>query len=203
MEDAVTLEDIVRDPGLIAKSARLPSGEEVMLRPLDPGDAKILGEYFLGLSERTTSLYAPHPFDQATADHLCKAVNNADTLRMLATAHGCGTERVIAYFIVMWRVNEGERARYEEAGIELDSATDCTIAPSVADEYQNQGLGSVMMEHLIDAARRLGRERMVLSGGTREENKRAIHFYEKFGFRKVNEFREAGVNNQDMIMGIR
>jgi ribosomal protein S18 acetylase RimI-like enzyme len=73
----------------------------------------------------------------------------------------------------------------------------------VSDEFQNRGLGSLMMKHVIAVARRLGRRRMILSGGTQATNARAIHFYQKHGFRKVGEFETPGMNNFDMVLELR
>ena len=202
MNLSIGLEDIDRDPGLITVTARLRSGQMVVFRPLAGGDARTLGQYFLGLSAATRALYAPHPFDQATADELCRNVRDSDATRMIAVARSGDGERIIAYFIVLWHVQESDVERYAQRGTILDSGTDCTLAPSVADEYQNQGLGSAMMEHILGVARRLGRRRMVLWGGTRATNERAIHFYEKFGFRKVGEFLIGALNNYDMLLEI-
>ena len=59
------------------------------------------------------------------------------------------------------------------------------------------------MVQLKQFARQLGRTRMVLWGGTQATNDRAIHFYQKHGFRTVGEFQEPpGFNNYDMIMDL-
>jgi ribosomal protein S18 acetylase RimI-like enzyme len=152
-----------------------------------PTDAPILGQYFLGLSEQTKAYFGPHPFDQATASRLC-ATDYTNTIRMIATIGGGDAETVVAYMIFILGVRDAELERFRQAGISLDSETVCTIAPSVADAYQDQGLGSRLMLHLIHIARRLGNERMVLFGGVYATNQRAIHFYEKHGFRTVGAF---------------
>ena len=198
---AMQPEEIDPHPERITIRQPLPSGETVCLRPLTTRDGFILGEYFLGLSETTRALYAPHAFDQATADQICAAINSAEILRMLVTSEREGQERVIAYFILLFGVRDAERQRYQKLGITLDPSTDCLLAPSVADDYQNMGLGSVLMNHLQHVLRRCGRKRIVLWGGTLESNKRAIHFYRKSGFRKVGEFM-TGVNNYDMIVDL-
>jgi ribosomal protein S18 acetylase RimI-like enzyme len=54
------------------------------------------------------------------------------------------------------------------------------------------------MEHLVPLLRRAGKKRIALVGGVRQENVRAIGFYEKFGFRKEGEF-ATKVSNFDMI----
>ncbi|MBN1873759.1 MAG: GNAT family N-acetyltransferase [Anaerolineae bacterium] len=207
MNDLVTIKEIQEDPLRIATLCYLPvpgDGRDktlVTFRPLLARDARRLGQYFLGLSDETRRRYGPHPFDQATADMLCAELNYAQTLRMLATLDLEEAEQVIAYFILVLGVLERDAARYARLAIPLAPDTDCTLAPSVADAFQSRGLGSLMMEHLIRVAVRLGRKRMVLMGGTQATNARAIHFYQKHGFRKVGEFEKPpGFNNYDMIL---
>ena len=206
MNRQITVAEIQQDPSQIATTVHHASIGEITFRSLAAGDAQILGQYFIGLSEDTRRRYAPHPFDQETADALCANVDYADTIRMLATlptgTEG-GQEQVIAYFILQLGVRDGERDRYEKLGIALDSGTDCVLAPSVADAFQDRGVGSLLMAHLCAVARRLGRKRMVLMGGTRGTNERAIHFYKKHGFRTVGTFDwPAGFLNYDMILDL-
>lgn len=188
------------DPQTISTMAMLPTGEQAQLRPLTPNDAAILGVYFLSLSEDTKRRYGPHPFDQATADKLCAEVDNSKVIRMLATVPHQNGERVIAYFILVMGVDPDEIERYTQLGIALDSKTDCTLAPSVADDYQDKGVGSLVLRHVFNTARQLGKTRMVLMGGTQGTNARGIHFYKKHGFVGVGDFEEpVGFNNHDMI----
>ncbi|MBI2506229.1 MAG: GNAT family N-acetyltransferase [Candidatus Latescibacteria bacterium] len=56
-----------------------------------------------------------------------------------------------------------------------------------------------MMEHLRHIARDCGRKRMVLWGGVRQDNPRAVHFYRKFGFEEQEEFMVGEINNYDML----
>jgi GNAT superfamily N-acetyltransferase len=173
-----------------------------MFRPLRAGDGARLGAYFEGLGAETRRRFGPHPLDTVTAHELCNAIDPTRTLRMVATL-GDGTHDaapVIAYFILEMGVTQWELARYAEAGIALDPALDCTVAPSVADAYQSQGIGSPCMAALIEVARQLGRRWMVLMGGVQATNERAVHFYRKHGFEKVLEFEEPpGVMNYDMV----
>ena len=103
----------------------------------------------------------------------------------------------------MLGVGEDDVARYSQVGILLQSATDCTLAPSIADAYLNKGTGSIVMQHVLETARRLGKQRMVLMGGVQATNDRAKHFYEKHGFRWVGDFESpSGFNNHDMILDL-
>ncbi len=199
MSDPITIAAVKAAPGLIAATLTMPDGTPVLFRPLGPDDAGIPGEYFLGLSEETRRRYGPHPFDQATADQLCANIDPGHTLRMIGILDEAGRPRVVAYIILLLGITEGDRAHYARNGIALDPDTDCTLAPSLADAYQNRGWGTVMMRHLIDVARRLGRRRMALMWGTQATNSRAIRFYEKLGFRHIATFEEPpGVFNHEL-----
>jgi GNAT superfamily N-acetyltransferase len=191
--------EIGANPALAAKPIQLASGAPALLRPLTQADARILGQYFLGLSAATRRVYGPHAFDQETADRICAELDSGQALRLLATLGSGEAEQLIGYFILVFGVHEGDRKRYEGLGMALDAEGDCTLAPSVADAHQSAGLGSQMMEHLRHLARACGRRRMVLWGGVRQDNPRAVHFYRKFGFQPVGEFRAGGFNNYDMI----
>jgi GNAT superfamily N-acetyltransferase len=221
MPEHITVSDIQSDPSCIAASLSAPSGLQVTFRPLAAGDAGILGPYFAGLSQDTRRRFAPHAFDQATADRLCATIDYAGTIPMVATIPMAATipmvatipmiatvqdgpqERVVAYFICALGVAPVERERYARAGLSLDPLTDCTVAPSVADAYQDRGLGSCLMGHLIQVARRLGRKRLVLMGGVQATNARAVHYYQKHGFRTVSTFESpAGLLNHDMMLDL-
>lgn len=201
MDTPITPADIQKTPACITIPVTLPSGETACFRPLAPGDAVILGRYFLSLSDETKRRYGPHPFDQATADRLCAEIDPSGTLRMIATL-GAG-EQVIAYFILLLGVTDGDTTHYARNGIALDPLTDCTLAPSVADAYQSQGVGSRLLPELKRIARRLGRRRMVLMWGVQATNSRAVHFYEKHGFRFIAPFEDPpGRMNNDMILDL-
>ena len=188
MMPLISSTDIQADPQCIATNLVTLSGLAFTIRPLITQDHLILGTYFLSLSGLTISLYGPHPFDQPTADRLCAEINYAETIRMIATIPGTAQEQVIAYFILQMGVPSAEIERYAQKKLTLDPQTDCLIAPSVADAYQNQGVGTPIMRHMFDVARRLGRKRMVLMGGVFVMNERAVHYYQKLGFRTVGTF---------------
>jgi len=184
----ITPIDIQANPLCIATNLVTASGLALTCRPITPQDHLLLGAYFLNLSETTRDLYGPHPFDQATADQLCAEINYADTIRLIATIPNAALEKVIAYFILQLGVPPAEIERYAQTNIALDPQADCLVAPSVADAYQNQGVGSPVMRHVFEVARRLGRKHIVLLGGVYVTNERAVHYYQKAGFRTVGTF---------------
>ena len=198
----LTPEAITRDPDCITRDITLRSGERALVRALRHDDAALLGRYFASLSDFTRSRFAPHPFTIEAARKLCSEIDYEQVIRVVAVTDSEDRPEIIAYFILRLGFNEGDGKRYKERGMPLDSATDCAIAPSVTDSRQNCGLGAVGMEYVLSLARRLGRKRVALIGGTRVSNSRAIHLYEKFGFRKVGTFGD-DIESCDMILNLR
>ncbi len=197
----LTFDELHANPHLAAAEFRLRSGETGLIRPLAASDGQRLGGYFTSLSAETRRRFGPHGLDQQTADDLCADIDVSQVLRMVAVLRGPSAEDVIAYFILMFGVTRWERERYAGQGITLEDARDCTLAPSVADAYQNVGLGGIVFSHVAAIARRLGRARMVLLGGTQVTNARAVHFYVKQGFRTIGAFEYPdGVGNYDMLL---
>ena len=185
-------------PDLFESEATLRNGESLLLRALHAGDAPALGDYFAGLSAETQRRYAPHPLTAEHAQELCARIDHDEDLRLLALTREA-RPRIVAYFILRLGMRPEEQARYAALGIPLDAQTDCSLAPSVADAYQDLGLGSLMMPWLFEVASRLGRKRMVLWGGCQITNARALHFYQKHGFTKVGEYETAIHRYWDMI----
>ncbi len=172
------------------RSIALRDGTAVQLRALMTTDGTRLGDYFENLSAATRARFGPHLLDRATADALCATLDPSQTIRFVATR--VPADPIIAYCILMLHVTEHEQARFAHYGLELASTLDCTVAPSVADAYQNQGLGVPLMKHVIECARQLGRRSVVLLGGVQVTNERAVHVYQRLGFQTIGAFEYPG-----------
>jgi GNAT superfamily N-acetyltransferase len=173
-----------------------------LFRALAPDDGRRLGEYFLGLSDATRAVYAPHPFDRVTADAICADLRPGELLRLVATVGPAGDERLVGYMMLHFFSREGEEKRYAACGLQLERSSDCTFAPCVADEYQGRGLGPLMATYLFEFLHRMGRRYVALQGGVQARNTRAVRFYAKLGFRKIGEF-ETQLLNYDMVLDLR
>ena len=191
-------EDLEKLPKGGVKQAFLSTGEAVFLRPIREEDGAILAEFFESLSDETRGFYSPHSFDQETADRICLEAATDNTLRILGILETVALSNVIAYFIVTLALREKEAERFTSYGLSLDPAFACSLAPSVSDRFQNTGVGSTVMAHMVELLRMLGKKHIVLQGGVQEKNQRAVHFYEKFGFEKAGEFQNR-INNYDMV----
>lgn len=188
--------DLQRNPHLLDGEIALRDGTALNVRLHRSDDGERLAHYFTHLSAATRRVYGPHPFDAKQAHAFCRDIDYSHTLRFLAL----DGQHIAAYFILRLGVLDGDAARYGTRGQTLDPATDCTLAPSVADAYQERGLGSALFPRLVDAARRLGRRRIVLWGGVRADNPRAEHFYRKMGFVECGQFETRDTNNYDMML---
>jgi len=178
----------------------LRDGRTAIVRPLQPTDAGPLTTFFLNLSEETRRRYGPHPFDQATAEHLCATINER-TIRFVAVLNdGTPEAEIIGYMILTREIGDADRRRY---GKRLDLESCASFAPVIADVYQNQGIGFQMAQHVLRCAQKLGLRQVILMGGVQATNERARHFYRKLGFRQVGSFltlHPRRLLNYDMIL---
>lgn len=192
----LTLADVAVRPGDFSRAVTSSSGETLTFRPLLPDDDARLAEFLANLAPQTQAFSTFPSYDLAMAQELCAAIARYDKLRWVATAR----ERIVALFELSFDLTADDLARYHSYGIRLDTATDCRFGPTIADDYQNRGLGSRLLLHVFDLARRFAQQRMILWGGVMAHNHRAIHYYQKHGFRIAGAFHnDANILCYDMI----
>jgi diamine N-acetyltransferase len=176
----------------------LKNGAEIVLRKLHEGDAQSLFNYLNGLSGLTRGRFGPHSFDWQTVNEICSG-NKNDCLCYVATENLSG--KIIAYSVLKKGFLQHDAPRLSSYGLMLDENTDCTFAPSVADEWQSAGLGSKMMEYIMEDVRQQGFKRIILWGGVQQSNEKAVNYYMKFGFQLLGYFEYNGMN-ADMVKTI-
>ena len=96
---------------------------------------------------------------------------------------------------------EHDRQRLNSYGLQPDHQTDCTYAPSVADDWQGRWLGTTLFKYILSDAEKMNFRRIILWGGVQADNERAIRFYLHNGFTILGEFQYNG-NNFDMIYNL-
>ncbi len=180
----------------------LPDGSAATLRLLAADDVDALGTFFVELGEETRRLYAPHAFDRETAASLCAGPKPEEAWRFVLVASTPVPGRILAYFIIKLGGYASDAQRYAARGLHLDEATTCSLAPSVADDQQSRGIGSTVLGSILAAMATRGYRTMVLQGGVRALNPRAIRFYEKNGFVRVGDFRVRDLDNHDMMLDL-
>jgi GNAT superfamily N-acetyltransferase len=150
--------------------------------------------YLEGLSPETRSRFGPHPFTPEGIDEVF-ITKHAVQGFIAIDAH---TDEVVAYMLLKAGFLEADGIRYKEYSVQIPETGICTYAPSVADQWQNSGLGSMMLEYILDEIRSSGFKTMILWGGVQASNTRAVSYYLKHGFVEVGWFFHHG-ENIDMI----
>ncbi|MBN1401081.1 MAG: GNAT family N-acetyltransferase [Anaerolineae bacterium] len=185
-----------------AGQIELYDGRQALVRPLRADDVELLSSYFAHLSETSRRFYGPHRFDRETAERLCADADEPEAVRFVALLEGnCDTE-MIGYMILSRDIGDQDRERY---GNELDYDHCACLAPSIADAYQNQGLGTRMARHVLHCAKAMGLRQVILMGGVVDKNLRARRLYERLGFRYVRKFWTHGretLLNHDMVIDL-
>ena len=130
-----------------ARSARLPDGTRVFLRPLRASDLKHAQDYFRGFSEESKYLRFMTPTPNLTPETLAlvvavlKEANAGITVAIVDR----GQEEVL---IGGARIVPTGRRRC------------CEFALSIVDEWQGRGLGKILMREAVRLAHDLGYHRI-------------------------------------------
>jgi acetyltransferase len=129
------------------ESAVTAGGERVAIRPIRPEDAQLESTFVEKLSDESRRLRFVSGIRTLSAEMLARftQIDYDREMALIATVGEGGAERQVAV------------ARY----ITLPDAESCEYAIVIADDWQSRGLGRVMMERIIDVARRAGLKRMM------------------------------------------
>ena len=171
----------------------LKNGRKVILRPVGPSDAAQMLDYLRATSGETPFMVRyPEEVTMSLAQEeqmVCARLENpflADTAAFTDDGllmGNCSVTRISDRYKQCHRV---------ELGI------------SIYEKYWHMGLGTVLMEHALDASRNMeGIEQVELS--VMSKNRRAIPLYERLGFVRVGEVPRAfrfrdGTYDSEIIM---
>jgi GNAT superfamily N-acetyltransferase len=193
----VTLNDVAQNPENFRFSITIKNGENTIVRPLLPTDVNELTFFLQQLSPETRRLSTFNSYDLAMAQELCDAINRYDKLRFVLENQ---EKKIVGLLEFSFDIPGSDAERFKNYGITLSSAADCRFGPTLADDYQDKGVGSQVLPFIFEIAKKFGRSRMILFGGVLNDNPRAIRYYEKNGFTKAGDFvNQDGVNCVDMI----
>ncbi|HEY8467625.1 MAG TPA: GNAT family N-acetyltransferase [Solirubrobacterales bacterium] len=149
-------------PAHLEADVMLRDGSTVRVRPVRPEDAEGIQALFEGLSEEArifrffTGAIAPNK-----AEALARDIDYVDRFALIATRGAEG--RILAHG--MYARTAPDRAE---------------VAFAVADELQGQGLGTILLAHLAEAARGVGVE--TLEAEVMPHNHRMIEVFRESGF---------------------
>lgn len=143
------------------------SGVKLLIRPVRISDEPLLKEFFYSLSETTAYrrfMSTRRNFPHETLQEFFVVIDYTKQMVMLALLKDKGREVVAG--VAQYRGKEGSHT--------------AEVAIVVKDEYQNQGIGTELLEHLTRTARRQGL--LAFSAEVLRENRVMLHLFEKMGF---------------------
>ena len=149
------------------KEITLKNGTLVLLRPEMPTDTEMLWEMFSTLSKASLDNLV-EPFTRGRIEGWTSCIDYGKNLPILAMVKEKKGKRVVGTASLSFYSSEANKHK-SELGI------------TVHDDYQNLGLGTIMIGHLLDIARKKDLKKVFLLVNT--INSRAIHVYEKCGFK--------------------
>ncbi|MGW1059685.1 bifunctional acetate--CoA ligase family protein/GNAT family N-acetyltransferase [Micromonospora rubida] len=153
----------------------LSDGATVGLRPIRPDDAQGIVAMHSRFSERTRYLryFSPYP-----------RIPERDLRRFVVVDH-----RDREAFVVLAADRIVAVGRYERLG---PQAPEAEVAFVVEDAYQGRGIGSVLLEHLADAARRAGIVRFVAE--VLPANGAMLRVFADFGYQVQRQYADGVVH---------
>jgi acetyltransferase len=158
-------------PAQYIGTATLRSGVTVTIRPIRPDDEPRIVAFHETLSERSVELRYYHPFalSQRVAHERLQRISHNDYDREIALVAVTPDNRLIAV----------ARLSRTRGGIAANNA-EATFNLLISDEFQNQGLGTELLERLIVVARAEGVNRLFAEILSINETMQTI--CEKLGF---------------------
>jgi putative acetyltransferase len=143
------------------------NGMRVDFRPKKSGDTEMLWNMFSTLSKDSVSNLIP-PFTRERIEGWTSNINYDDVLTIVAVIKEEKKHRIVGSASLSFNPHEHSK---HKAGLSI----------TVHDQFQNMGLGTALVKHLMDIAKmkRLGKVWLQVT----TDNDVAIHIYKKAGFR--------------------
>ena len=143
------------------------NGLKVVFRPEQPTDTEMLWVMFSTLSKKSASFLLP-PFVRDRIEGWTTDIDYDEVLAIVAAVtEKDGNKRIIGTSSL--RFNSQKPLKHKaEFGL------------TIHDDYQNMGIGTALLQHIINVARTKKISKIHLNVSS--ENVRAIHLYKKVGF---------------------
>ena len=151
-------------PGSLPFTFTTRSGTTLEGHLLTASDLEGLQRFNADLSDFSRGVFLPHAYDLETLSRYAER-NRAGKDRAFVLYRG---EELVGYYF-LWDFDQPAPV----------------LGIGLADAWQGQGLGRLMLRHLIEEARRAGRDAIELTTGL--GNERAFRLYRRVGFELVGE----------------
>ncbi len=156
-------------PAHLVTHWQLPSGHDVLIRPIRPEDAELTQDFVRSLSEETRYfrfMDTVSELPSASLAHLTQ-IDYAREMALLALTGIDGRE--VELGVARYAINPGGES--------------CEFALVVDDRWQKQGIGHKLMDVLMDVARGIGLKTM--EGEVLKTNRAMLKLAEGLGFRSA------------------
>ena len=167
-------------PSEWTKNVILKNGVKAFLRPGQPDDTEMLWEMFSTLSRESLE-YLIHPITKERVEGWTSNIDYSKHLPIRAIVQEDGKARIVGTASLSFHSEESTKHKAE-------------LGVTVHDDYQGQGLGTIIIKHLLQIAQEKRLKKIYLRVGT--SNHRAIHVYKKCGFTI-----EAKLEKEDYVDG--
>lgn len=111
-------------------------------------------------------------------EHLLSAADESPA----ASDHALGIDGLTGPGITFWSVREADELLGFGALKEIDALTGEVKSMRTARQHLGKGVGSCVLQHIVNVARRRGYSQLLLETGSAPEYALAYALYEKFGF---------------------
>lgn len=162
-------------------------------RNLNIHDTELLQRFYAELDSDAKTAFRPHAFDEATV----RAILSDDSAFPFAAIDDTG--QIVAYFFLRSDLTPNDKLRVGAAGVDLTTKRACSFAPAALSVIRGTGLAFAFFSWVEDQLRIQGVDVIVLQGGVKATNWRAIKFYQSVGFVSVGEFYRGAEVNHMMV----
>jgi putative acetyltransferase len=145
---------------------RAKNGKPLRFRPEKASDTEMLWAMFSTLSEASVSNLIP-PFTRERIEGWTSNIDFSKVLAIVAVTEDKNKPRIVASASLKFHSEEVFNHKVE-------------LGITVHDDYQNLGIGTALLSHLLGIARQKGLKKVYLIVNT--ENAKAIALYKKAGF---------------------
>jgi len=143
------------------------NGKLLRLRPKESSDTEMLWAMFSTLSETSISNLIP-PYTRERIEGWTNNIDFNDVLTIVAVIEETGVQRIVGTASLKFNAQEVFKHKAE-------------FAITVHDDYQNLGVGTALLNHTLNIARKKNLKKIFLT--VNNGNARALHVYEKAGFK--------------------
>jgi len=166
-------------PRQLVKTSYLADGTALTIRPIRAEDAQSEQDFVRKLSPQSRQMRFMGSVKELSQDMLVQftQIDYSREMALIATTVGGGRE--IQHGVARYSINPDD--------------TSCEFAIVVSDDLQHQGIGTRLMQALMDAAREQGIARM--EGTVLARNSGMLQLMKDIGFSQKRELNDAGVYN--------